>query len=687
MFRPAPMRKVNILVVKDDVENVVERLHEAGLVQLVEAQISEPLQRFEASEQEEHISQLSTRLREVISSLEEVEPGGNGAGFLSGMLGSPTQQGISKVSVGPQPCEKVLQHASKLLARVLTQLEEINNSLEASQSKIDQLSQHLDLVRDLMPLKVPLGLFRKLSKAVAFFFYLEEDRVEPFQQVCREKVSPIYISVVSGTRRRLLLALSLPSQRELLLAQIHRFEGELIELPPYEEQPSAAETKIKKLIREEDARARKAREALRDLAKRHLKKLRVASELVEIERERAEALGMFARTDRAALISGWIPEKDMKLLERTISWAVGKRFVIRSYPAGNPDGEDVPIQLENPKPFDSFEWITKMYGLPNYGEVDPTPLILPTFAIFFGTCLTDAGYGLILLFVSLFFLRKIWGKMGTTFAICGLATVLMGWLTGGWFGDILHNESYGLGLSFFKAVWSDPLENPIPLLSLSLEMGIAHLLLGHVTAIMASARKGKLRQGLLAHGGWCLTLVFGSITIVRYMFMGEMNTVDVSSLWMFPSTWGLALGVVLGMAGYIWQRSGSARIAAPAQFMYDILGHIADVISYSRLLALGISTAVNAFLIDMMIVGIIWPGVPKVGIVGVVVSVVAAVVLAIGFVLLHLVNMGLNSLTGFVHTMRLHFAEYFGKFYEGGGEEFRPFKASRTITSLAQDGG
>jgi len=682
MFRPAPMRKVNILVVKDDVEKVVERLHEAGLVQLVEAQISEPLQRFEGSEQEEQISQLSARLREVISSLEEAEPGGNGGGFISGMLGGSTEPGISAVPVAPQPREKVLEHASKLVQGILPQLEEINDSLKSSQSKIDQLSHHLHLVRDLMPIKVPLGLFRRLSKAVAFFFYLEEDRVEPFQQVCREKIKPVYISVISGTRRRLLIALSLPSEKELLLAQIHRFEGELIDLPPYEEEPSAAEAKIKKLIREEDAKARKAREALRDLARRHLKELRVASELVEIERERAEALGMFARTDRAALISGWIPEKDMKLLERTISTAVGKRFVIRSHSPGNPDGEDVPIQLENPKPFDNFEWITKMYGLPNYREVDPTPFILPTFAIFFGTCLTDAGYGLILLFLSVFFLRKIWGKMGTTFAICGVATVFMGWLTGGWFGNILYNESYGLGLSFFKAVWSDPLENPIPLLSLSLEMGIAHLLLGHVTAIMASARRGRLKQGLLAHGGWCLTLVFGSIFILWYM-----NMVSVSPLWRTLSTWGLAVGVVLGMTGYIWERSGSGRIAAPAQFMYDILGHVADVISYSRLLALGISTGVNAFLIDMIIVGIVWPGVPKAGIVGAVVSVVAAVVLAIGFVLLHLVNMGLNSLSGFVHTMRLHFAEYFGKFYEGGGEEFRPFKASRTITSLAQDGG
>jgi V/A-type H+-transporting ATPase subunit I len=116
--------------------------------------------------------------------------------------------------------------------------------------------------------------------------------------------------------------------------------------------------------------------------------------------------------------------------------------------------------------------------------------------------------------------------------------------------------------------------------------------------------------------------------------------------------------------------------------MYDILGHIADVISYSRLLALGISTAVNAFLIDLLIVSLAWPAISSgTGPIGMVVAVLGGIVLAIGFVMLHLVNMGLNCLSAFVHTMRLHFAEYFGKFYEAGGDEFIPFSAERSLTA------
>jgi V/A-type H+-transporting ATPase subunit I len=142
-------------------------------------------------------------------------------------------------------------------------------------------------------------------------------------------------------------------------------------------------------------------------------------------------------------------------------------------------------------------------------------------------------------------------------------------------------------------------------------------------------------------------------------------------------------GMLMGVIGYVWERSGSARAAGPAQFLYDILGHVADAISYSRLLALGISSAVNAFLIDLIIFQIAWPTVGAgAGPVRIIIAVVIGVALSIGFVLLHLVNMGLNCLSGFVHTMRLHFAEYFGKFYEAGGDEFIPFKAERSLTSI-----
>jgi V/A-type H+-transporting ATPase subunit I len=261
---------------------------------------------------------------------------------------------------------------------------------------------------------------------------------------------------------------------------------------------------------------------------------------------------------------------------------------------------------------------------------------------------------------------------------CGLATIVMGWLFGGFFGNVMFSEEYGPRIAFFRAAWVNPLEGTgaVKILSLALLLGIIHLMLGHVTAIMVSARQGRLLKGLVTHLGWCLTLSFGSIFVLWYL-----NMTEATPAWQALSTWGMAVGICVGVIGYMWERSGSARAAGPAQFMYDILGHVADVISYSRLLALGISSAVNAFLIDLIIFKFAWPKFSG-GPLTVAISVLLAIVLIIGFVMLHLVNMGLNCLSGFVHTMRLHFAEYFGKFYESGGDEFTPFKSERSLTAV-----
>jgi len=689
LFKPAPMREVDLLVLKEDVERLTRRVHEEGLIQLSEFPPGDSLTRNDVGKAKEHVTGLRVRADRMIELLEETVETRAPKRSLVERLSSLIAPSVSKgpAFVESPTAEETVRRCKERIEALSPRLDRLGEELKESLDRRTNLEDELHTIRELLPIDAPLKLFRASTMTVTFFFHISPERVEPFTRSVRQAVDPVHVRVVSGTTTILMMVMALVEERDKLLGQIHRFEGELLEIPRYEGTPAETESIILKSLDETDKAIEGARKGI-DQMTDHLEELKAMRETLGIEERRLDALSLSAGTENVAVLRGWVPERELPRLESVVSDSTEGKYSLKASEAGEGESIGVPILLQNRRPFNSFEWITKMYGMPNYREVDPTPLIVPTFVVFFGTCLTDAGYGLVLALVSFFLLRKMWGKdVGLALTFCGLATIFMGWLVGGWFGNILYSGSYGYGpmIPFFKAAWADPLKGKgaVSLLSLSLVMGIAHLLLGHATAVMAAARKGRLMQGLVTHIGWGLTLFFGSIFVLWYLKMTE-----ASKAWQTASTWGLSIGVVMGIVGYVWERSGSARAAGPAQFLYDILGHIADVISYSRLLALGISTGVNAFLIDLIIFKFAWPRfAPGSGPLTLLISVLLAVVLSIAFVFLHLVNMGLNSLSGFVHTMRLHFAEYFGKFYEGGGDEFRPFRAERVLTAPNRSAG
>ena len=675
-----PMQKVSLVVLDEDIGPLTLLLHEDGVVQLAESPIASPLQRCALQDFERQAEALASRLAAMISLLEESIPRGQEGKNLLDRVASLVRQ-----SPPPEPMDIGGIYGDNLMAWCGNKVESLSKdverfvkALETSTDRRSEIEQHLRLVRDLLPIKVPLRSFRASELTCTLFLYLPEDRVEAFSLACREDIDPVHVSVVSGTARRLVMAMCLTADRTKLLTQVHRFEGELVELPPYDQSPREAEEAILEESARLDKEIEDARAMIHRIGADHLGELKIMDEALAMERQRASAFRLFARTESTVLLNGWVREQDIARLEGIVASCTKGRYILRTARPGPNESAGVPISLENPRPFSSFEWIVRMYGMPNYKEIDPTPLILPTFMVFFGTCLGDAGYGIVLALVSFLVLRKTWGeKVGTAFTLCGLSTIAMGWLMGGWFGNFLFNDEYGPKIPLFKAAWIDPLANPTSLLALALLLGVIHLMLGHVSAIFVAVRKGKLAQALVMRLGWCLTLSFGSIFVLWNLEI----TPGTSAFWRTLSTWGMTVGIIMGVVGYIWGRSGLTRIGAPAEFMYSILAHIADTISYSRILALGISSSVNAMLIDYIIIKTAWPSVrPGGGVAAVLLVILASIVLSIGFVVLHLANMALSCLSGFVHTMRLHFAEYFGKFYEAGGEEFSPFKSKRLLT-------
>jgi len=271
--------------------------------------------------------------------------------------------------------------------------------------------------------------------------------------------------------------------------------------------------------------------------------------------------------------------------------------------------------------------------------------------------------------------------------VCAIFTVVVGLLIGGWFG-------FGGGL------WVNPIERPIPLLKLVIFIGIIHLL---VAFGLAGALKDIFRRDwkslilsrispiLIMIGFFGLSFSILGIGLHEFGINYTFPKMEISDVFNpFAPAAGIVmvfrilfyLGLGIGMiSAVLITKDAKGRLGGPINVIYSITGHIADVSSYTRLLALGIAGSVIAFSINLILRLMYHSLMPaEITPLSAIYAAVLLIGLAFAFIAAHSFNIFINSLGCFIHTMRLHFAEFFGKFYESGGEKFAPFKAKRMFT-------
>jgi V/A-type H+-transporting ATPase subunit I len=318
---------------------------------------------------------------------------------------------------------------------------------------------------------------------------------------------------------------------------------------------------------------------------------------------------------------------------------------------------DAPILLENPPVIRSFEMLTKLFSPPKYREVDPTPFIAPTFALFFGLMLTDAVYGTVLALAA-WQIAERYGRYSKSLKdvcvilmACGVSAVFWGILTGSILGDFLGKYVLGGVGSQTVAVWLDPMygKNAVTFLALVVTIGLAHLFTGYAIGLYYALKDGRTRDALLTYGSWFI--LAGGVAIIILAGSGKLpeNT---------------------RYAGYLISAVGVALSLMRSSFMalMEITGLVGNALSYARLLALALTTSGIAMTFNFLASNAV--KVPYVG------FLLAALVFIFG----HVMNILINTLGGFVHSLRLHYLEFFGTFYQGGGREFTPFTEERKYT-------
>lgn len=316
--------------------------------------------------------------------------------------------------------------------------------------------------------------------------------------------------------------------------------------------------------------------------------------------------------------------------------------------AADKEDPNVPIVLKNNKFNSAFEMLTKMYALPGYNEIDPTPFLAPFYWLFFGMMIADVGYGIIMLVGTLIALKtfNLSDSMENNirfFFYMSISTIIWGLIYGSFLGGFIPLPAL-----------IDPATDYIALLAISVTFGAVHMFLGLGIKAYTLIRDGKPMDAVYDVLFWYMSLM-GAI----YMILAGVLNLPGADIGKYIMIAGM-IGILLFGGREV--KSPGGRFALGAYTLYGISSWLGDFVSYLRLMALGLAGAFIGVAVNMIVGTVAGSGI---------VGVVFAAVIFIGG---HIFNLALSALSAYVHTLRLTFVEFFGKFYDGGGKEFKKIR-------------
>jgi len=652
----ARMKKVYIVADKELKDSLPAKLRSLGLLEISKVKKSEnPFKDSEEKEQEiEQLEERLSRINSVVEYLGEVEED-------------------KKPGLGLFPRKIAIREEEFLEWIQNSDWEKICDKSNQIKEKLERLKEEKkDLVNErefLSPWKnLSTISFEKLKES-RFITYqmgiITSEVKETFYKNINElKGSHLHIVKEEG-RNVYFFLIYLRENQEKIDSIFQKFKIEKVELEEGQEPLNERFKKLKERIRDVEEKIKKYQKELKRVSRERIKLMAFYDHFYNLLQEKKVTTE--ARfSSYTFTLQGWIREEDLPRLKKGLKDYPSLEIITRE-PG---EDEEVPVALSNSSLFKPFELIVNLYGIPRYFEIDPTPFLAPFFAIFFGFCLTDGGYGLILSLLSFIALKKFkigggWKKLFLILFISGLVTMGVGVLTGGIFG--ISVALLPPSLSFLKRiVLFYPLEEPMVFLMVALGLGLIHILVGIALAFWEDFRRGDIISAFLDHASWILLILGLLIFGASKAGVLEKTIGDIGLVMFIGSAGTLFLFVGRGNKTFI------GRIGQGAYELYGIVQTFGDILSYSRLLALGLATSVIATVVNTIAVMV--KGIPFIG-------PILMIVILIGG---HLGNIGLNTLSGVIHTLRLQFVEFFGKFYQGGGKSFTPLREERKYIALVK---
>ncbi len=640
----AQMAKVIIVCHRSEAGDLLEALQQEGICHILNAEQATVTQDspelIKEGERPKDIEQLLVRLEKSINFLKTFEPAAKG---LAAVLAPRTV-------IEESTYNRVV--SDKQILRMVEQAEQIETAIERLEKENEHVSTTLHHIKPWQKLESPVEQIGPLGKTTSLATTVPTHRLEQLNQGIAELGAAIQLVDTSGNRTACVIVSFNENLTDVqkLLRQVDfeqvNFEGMTGTAAELIKQNTE---KINQVQSQLNARRKQAASLAENLLNIEILHDHYTN-LLSREKTRTDA----PATEQTVLFEGWVKKDDLSRLKETVS-----KFEASSLHKLEPaEDEDIPVEIENKNIIKPFEVITRLYGMPRYFEVDPTVFLAPFFALFFGICLSDVGYGLVTIAAMAILIKKMQGdtKLMRMLGICSGAAVVVGALTGGWFGDAVQQFLPALVPLRNKMMVFDPLEKPEMLLELALILGYIQIMTGLIIAFGYNLVRRNFVAAVCDQLTWLVMLnsiVLFGLSEARIVpaavgnFCGKLAIVPAVAIFLFSNRQG----------------SWASRLGMGFYNLFSSVFYMGDVLSYLRLMGLCMVGAGMAMAINL--IAKIAMGIPY-GL-----GIVVMITVLVGG---HGFNLMLSILGAFVHTMRLQYVEFFPKFFTGGGRAFEPLR-------------
>ncbi len=474
--------------------------------------------------------------------------------------------------------------------------------------------------------------------------------------------------IVSASRDITCIALFVPKEQRSEAETLLRSIGFSYPSVSCDDVPAAEVQALKAKIDALDKESDEALEKIKGYAE-YREDIKNVSDYFAIRADKYRVLSTLDHSDHTVIITGYIPEEDRGKLEAIC--AKLECCVVEFEDAG----EDAPVKLKNNAFAEPAQGIVTMYASPGKDDIDPTPVLAFFYYFFFGMMFSDAGYGLLMVLVCAFLIKKFKPEKSMRnnlklFEYCGISTFIWGLVYGSIFGNapaVFYNHFTGKDITMADMLpWPilDQKKDAMAILIMSIAFGLVHILAGMACKFYVLWKHGDKKGAVFDVGSWMIVLVGIAVGAAGTKLSDVVKYIG----------FGMA---ILGVAMLILtqgrdKKNPIMRLFSGVVSLYDITSYISDLLSYSRLLALGLTTGVMAEVFNLLseMLGK---------------SIIGIIPMLLVFILGHVINIGLNALGSYVHTMRLQYVEMFSKFYEGGGKQFEPFTLKSKYIRIKED--